>query len=248
MNPSRAHIRSAAQWLAVAAGLAASTYAAYAGVAWSRYGRVLPPGPEEEDPLLDRFMPDYEVVERHRIRIAAPAGVTLAAARDLDLFGQPLVRAIFKGRELLLGAASDDGSRPRGLLASVQSLGWVVLDEVPDREIVVGGATRPWEPNPTFRSIPADEFAMFGDPGYVKIVWTLRADAISSSSSVFRTETRAVATDPSARRRFRRYWSCLSPGIILIRWASLAPLKKEAERRARHDQPVRQRSAAERNG
>jgi hypothetical protein len=244
MNPSRSRIRSAAKWLAVAAGLAASAYAAYAGVAWSRYGRVSPPSPEEEDPLLDRFLPAYEVVERHRIRIAAPAAVTLAAAGDLDLFRQPLVRTIFKGRELLLGTAPDDRPRPRGLLASVQSLGWVVLDEVPDREIIVGGATRPWEPNPTFRSIPADQFATFQDPGYVKIVWTLRADAIGPNTSVFRTETRAVATDSAARAMFRRYWSRLSPGITLIRWASLAPLKADAERRAHQDHTVRRRSDA----
>ena len=68
---------------------------------------------------------------------------------------------------------------------------------------------------------------------YVKIVWTLRADAIGADASIFRTETRAIATDATARAKFRRYWSFLSPGIILIRWASLSPLKAEAERRAR---------------
>ena len=70
-------------------------------------------------------------------------------------------------------------------------------------------------------------------PSYVKIAWTLRADPIGERESHFRTETRVVATDPSARARFRRYWAFLSPGIILIRWMSLAPLKAEAERRAR---------------
>jgi hypothetical protein len=37
---------------------------------------------------------------------------------------------------------------------------------------------------------------------------------------------------PAARNRFRRYWSFLSPGIIVIRWALLGPVKREAERRA----------------
>jgi hypothetical protein len=36
-----------------------------------------------------------------------------------------------------------------------------------------------------------------------------------------------------ARERFRWYWSFFSPGMILIRWVSLRPLKAEAERRAR---------------
>jgi len=66
----------------------------------------------------------------------------------------------------------------------------------------------------------------------VKIVWTLRADATGPNQSIFRTETRAIATDATARAKFRQYWSLLSPGIILIRWASLKPLKTAAEQRA----------------
>jgi len=67
----------------------------------------------------------------------------------------------------------------------------------------------------------------------VKIVWTLRADPVDGTHSIFRTETRALATDAEARTRFRRYWSLLSPGIIVIRWMALGPLKADAERRAR---------------
>jgi hypothetical protein len=52
---------------------------------------------------------------------------------------------------------------------------------------------------------------------------------------VFRTETRAVATDPGARKKFRLYWSIFSPGILLIRSAMVAALKVEAERRWRVD-------------
>jgi hypothetical protein len=49
---------------------------------------------------------------------------------------------------------------------------------------------------------------------------------------VFRTETRAVATDPEARARFRRYWAFLSPGIKLIRLLALRPVAAAAKRRA----------------
>jgi hypothetical protein len=84
-----------------------------------------------------------------------------------------------------------------------------------------------------FRALPPQQFLAFAQPDYVKIVWTLRADTIGANASIFRTETRAVATDTAARAKFRRYWSFLSPGIILIRWASLRPLRADAERRAR---------------
>jgi hypothetical protein len=151
----------------------------------------------------------------------------------MELSQLPLVRAIFKAREVILGTMPDRQPRPRGIVDETRALGWVVLREIPDREIVMGAVTKPWEANVVFRSIPPDDFASFSEPGYVKIAWTLRADPMSDASSTFRTETRAVATDLEARRRFRRYWSFLSPGINLIRWLSLAPLKGEAERRAR---------------
>jgi hypothetical protein len=221
--------------LAAGIGLAAAAYGAYVAVTWYRYGHAPPPPPDEQDPLLDTFMPAYEIVERHQVRIAAPAAMTLAAARDMDLQGSVLVRTIIKAREVILGATPDDRPHPRGLLAEVQSLGWGVLDDVPGREVVVGAVTRPWEANVTFRALPPDRFAAFSEPGYVKIAWTLRAEPMTPTESLFRTETRAIATDDFARTKFRSYWSFLSPGIILIRWAMLGPLKSEAERRYRQD-------------
>jgi hypothetical protein len=226
-------IRSTGRVLAAGAGVAAAAYAAYASVTWYRYGQVPRAEADERDELLDRFMPAYEVVERHSIRVAAPAALTLAAAREQDLLRLPLVRAIFKAREMAMGAAPDDRARPQQLLAEMQSLGWGVLAEVPGREIVVGAVTKPWEPNVTFHSLPPEEFAAFCQPGFVKIAWTLRADPIGPNSSTFRTETRALATDPTGRISFRRYWAFASPGIALIRWRSLRPLRREAERRAR---------------
>jgi hypothetical protein len=233
MHPLNRYVHVGAKWSSMAVVFAAAAYGAYVGITWHRYGNVAPSTPEEEDPLLDRFLPAYEIVERHQIRVTAPAAVTLAVARDADLQASPVVRTIIRAREVILGAAPDDRRRPRGLLAEMQSLGWGVLADVPGREVVVGAVTRPWEANVTFRAVPPDQFAAFNEAGYVKIVWTIRADPITASESVFRTETRAIATDPTARTRFRRYWSFLSPGIIVIRWAVLGPVKKEAERRAR---------------
>ncbi len=166
--------------------------------------------------------------------------MVLAAAKEMDLLHSPLVRAIIRVREVLLGARPDDRPRPRGLLAEVQSLGWGILADVPEREIVVGGVTKPWEANPTFRALPPDEFQAFREPDCVKIAWTLRADPLGDAESIFRTETRVMTTDPAARSKFRRYWSFLSPGIIAIRWISLGPLKAEAQRRVlRSRGPVR---------
>jgi hypothetical protein len=215
-----------------AVGLVVVGCTAYVGVTWFRYGSPARPRSQERDELIDRFMPAFDVVDRHHTEVHAPAAITLAAAREMDLFRLPLVRAVFKARELILRARPVPPP-PRGLVAAAQSLGWVLLAEVPGRELVFGAVTRPWQANVTFRSIPAASFAAFNEPDYVKITWNLRADAIDASRSIFRTETRAVATNGSARTKFRRYWSFFAPGIAVIRRMSLGPVKTDAERRAR---------------
>jgi hypothetical protein len=211
------------------AGLAVAGYAAYAAAAWLRYGRPCPPGPGEGDPLLDRFLPEYDVAERHHIRVHAPADVVLSAASQLDLRGSPLVRAIFSTRAWILGAGPD--ARPaQGLLADVQSLGWRVLAEVPGREIVVGAITQPWQAKVVFECPPPEAFLLDRRPAHVKIVWTLRADPVGPAESIFRSETRVATTDASARRRFRRYWAAFSAGILVIRRVMIAEVRRAAER------------------
>ena len=222
----------AARLIGTGAGVALAGYAVYAGSAWLRYGRILVrPEGGTTDPLMDRFMPIYDVVERHHIEVAAPAEVTLAAAREQELTQVPLIRAVFKARELVMG--SDPAKEPlaAGLLDMTLAIGWRILHESPGREVVLGAFTQPWEANVIFRGLPPEQFAAFSSPGYVKIIWSLRADPLGPSRSMFHSETRAVATDRTARTRFRRYWSLASPGIWLIRWLSLRPLKVAAERR-----------------
>jgi hypothetical protein len=229
---ARLSLGSAVRWAATGGFLAAASYAGYAGVTWLGYGRVKPlSGNEDADPLLDRFMPAYEVVERHKIRVGAPVAVALAAACDLDLQRSSVIRALFRTREIMLGSTRQNTEVPRTLLAMVKAIGWNVLAEIPGREVVVGTVTQPWAADVVFHAIPAGEFAGFHEPGWVKIVWTLRADPISAYESVARTETRVATTDPIAREKFRRYWALVSPGIPLIRRTALRIVKREAERR-----------------
>jgi hypothetical protein len=227
-------VRSTGRWLGFGVGLAAVSYLTYAGYAWLRYGDVRPATrPEERDALLDRFMPVYEVAERHHVRINAPADITFEAAGAINLQQSRIARAIFKARDWIMRSHPAPQPERGSFVAQMRGIGWGVLAEVPGREIVMGAVTQPWMADVVFRPLPPENFKAFHDPDYVKIVWTLRADPVGPAESIFRTETRVVATDPVARAKFRRYWSFASPGIIVIRWVLLGPLKANAERHAR---------------
>jgi hypothetical protein len=180
---------------------------------------------------LDRFIPTYDVAERHEIAVAAPATVTMAAARDMDIYRSPLVRVIFAIRTLPARLRGAPPRTPASLLSETLALGWRVLADQPDRAVVVGAVTQPWHADVRFRGLAPDEFVAFEEPGYAKIAWTLEAIPLGLSTSRFRTETRVSTTDARSHQLFRRYWAVFSPGILLIRRASLRLVKTEAERR-----------------
>jgi hypothetical protein len=227
-------VMSTAKWAGAAVGIAVVSYAAPVATTWVRYGRAAAPATGERDALLDRFMPTYEVVVRHQVHVAAPPDITIAAAKDHDLFASAVTRGVVRTRELVMRVGPDDRVRPRTLLALMQSLGWGVLADVPGREVVFGAITQPWKGDVTFDALPPVDFVAFAKPGYVKIVWNLRVEP-AADGSILRLETRVATTDPVSRERFRRYWAFVSPGSIRIRRVSFGPIKREAERRARQE-------------
>ena len=211
--------------------------AAYVTLAWARYGRAHT-GRHPVDELLDGFLPNPEVDEYHCLRVRAPAAITYATAKNIDLMATPAVKGIFWLRALpgLLRGRPFRPAGPRSILAGTLAQGWGILAEVPDREIVVGAYTQPWHEQVTFRSLPPDEFASFDEPGYTKIVWTLAAEPLGTHESMFVTRTRVATTDQISRRKFRRYWAPMSAGILLIRYVTLPTVRREAERTARRAQ------------
>ena len=218
----------------VAAGAASAALLAVAGygaMTWYRYGRAR--GSRSGGDLLDRFMPEYDVRERHQTRVAAPAGVTFAAASELALHRSPLIRGLFRARQLLMGGTVPPARVPDvPFLDEVVALGWRMLAVEPERQVVVGAVTQPWVADVVFRGLPPGEFAAFAEPDYVKIAWTIGVTPLGAQTSLLRTETRAVATDEGARARFRPYWTLASPGILLIRREMLRLVRREAEQRA----------------
>ncbi len=221
----------AAVWVGAGLGCAIAGYAALVAAAWVRYGAPRPAAPDEADGWLERFMPVHDVAERHQIRVEAPADVALAAALDVDLERSAIVRAIIRTRERVLGARGSTSSPSQGIGAQMTTLGWGLLAREPGREVVFGAVTQPWQAHVVFRAVPPDDFEAFQESGLVKIAWTLRADPVGPRACVLKTETRAVATDPEARRRFRWYWARFSPGILVIRHVVLRMARADAERR-----------------
>jgi hypothetical protein len=183
--------------------------------------------------LLDRFVPQPDMRERHEITIRAPARIVFDVARNFDMHSIPMVQAIFWIRGKVLGARAPAGNRPTGLVDETLSMGWGRLAEEPGRFFVAGAVCQPWQADVAFSPIPPEQFASFAGPDRVKIAWTLEAEALEPALTRFASETRAVATDDKARVKFRRYWRLARIGIVMIRRLLLPALRRQAERRWR---------------
>jgi hypothetical protein len=212
------------RWTALGAGLGVAGYGAWAAFAWLR----CVPGRRRPDAVLDRFAADFEIEERQAVLVRATAEEVFALAVETDLEDSPVVRAIVRAREFLLGTRTDGPSLPRGLLRKAEATGWGLLEKN-ERILVMGAVTQPWLANVVFRPLPPDELAAFDAPGFAKIVWTIGVDSVGAGECVLRTATRVKTTSVDARRKFRNYWAFISPGVRLIRWALLWRVKRLAE-------------------
>jgi hypothetical protein len=182
--------------------------------------------------LIAHYLPEYDVRDYHETQVRAPAETAYAVLRDLDLQRSWLVQVLFTLRSLpgrLLRRPSPPP--PSGtFLAQALAIGWVILEETPGRELVAGAVTQPWQAVVRFQGLLPAEFRRFSTPGFTKIVWAFAAQAVTPDVSVLSIETRVLATDPAARRKFRRYWLVVSPGVRLIRLVALAHARREIER------------------
>ena len=179
--------------------------------------------------LIDRFLPDYDVVEHHAVDVDAPVDEAYRAVKELDLARSPIVLALLFARglpHLFTGAVKP--KRRLGLDEIVES-GFVVLAEERDRELVLGIVGKFWQLSSGVHRIEADEFIGFDAPGFAKAAWNFVVSARRGGGSRVETETRVVCTDDDARRQFSRYWWLIGRFSALIRRIVLGQIKRDAE-------------------
>ena len=188
-----------------------------------RAGSRSPPiTPKPRMTTQDKYMPVFDVRERHEILVPDSAARAYGALRRVDFSRSRLIRTIFGIRTLPAYFRHQPWGTPEGpFVDQAIAMGWVVLEESPGHEFVAGAATQPWAATVKFTSIAPGHFLSFSAPGFVKIVWGFSAEPSQSGATILATETRAVATDLIARARFLRYWLFVSPGIRLIRRVAL---------------------------
>lgn len=181
---------------------------------------------------LDQFMPAYQFNEIHSIQIQADQERVYRAIKSVTAdeiaffktlvwirrFGRP-------GPESILNPPKDTP-----LLDVATRTSFILLADVPNQEIVIGGlvaAPPGWKPRRTTPPTPED-FKAVHAPGFAMAAMNFRIEVAGPGVCTVTTETRVYATDDSVRRGFAAYWRVIYPGSALIRRMWLRAIKKRA--------------------
>jgi hypothetical protein len=186
--------------------------------------------------LLDSWMPTYDVAARYAVRVDAPPAQVYATLLATDFSRPWLVRALM-GLRLLPALFRSPGRTWQRLIrrspasrTSLTDLGrsdFVLLQELPPQEIVVGITGRFWTLTAEVIRVPPERFRDDLPVGLAQAAWNFEVTAASRGAALA-TETRVRCADPATLRHFRRYWRLVAPGSGLIRHAILGQVRREA--------------------
>ena len=127
------------------------------------------------------------------------------------LLGRPVVAP----QSLML--AKDPGALP----------GWLLLGEVPGREIAFGAVGTFWKPDIEWHDLSADRFAAFAEPGWGKIACHLLVRPDGPGRSILSYECRTATTDPVSRAQMSRYWWLIRPFVAYVLRAVIRTIRVE---------------------
>ena len=180
---------------------------------------------------IDEILPEYDFAEWHAITISAPAPIVFEKVLTLDLRRSLVIRTLFALRSLPgIFNGRDPSRQSLGLtMDALLKSGFILLAQLPNREIVLGLAGRFWTACGDIQEMEPDAFREFNQPGFAKAVWNFSLHPIPGGTNL-RTETRVRCLDGLSRRKFARYWRIVRPFSGWVRMQALKVIKTSAEK------------------
>jgi hypothetical protein len=190
---------------------------------------------------LDAWMPHPDVAAAYATTVAAPVDRVYDALLATDFSRNPIV-ALLMGLRMIPAFVLAPRTawrrlrHPRpsrtGRLKALLSADFVLLEEAPTSELVLGLTGRFWTPSGGLVATDPATFRDLPPTGLARAAWNFRLDPIGDGHTRLSTETRVRCGDARTARRFRAYWRLVAPGSGLIRRVILRQVRRRAERAA----------------
>lgn len=179
---------------------------------------------------IQTFLPHPRHTEIHRIFVKAKPAVAWQTARHFDAAEIPWVKLLFDIRTLserFAGKQEDHEPISVGVDEVVKSgSGFMLLAEIPGKEVVVGSVGQFWHLNIPFNRISPEDFTAFNEPGWGKLAWAISVEPYLDGSTIS-IEVRTTATDEPSWEKFSNYFRIIGIGSRLIRSSSMKHLEAE---------------------
>ena len=178
---------------------------------------------------IDAFLQNYDFRASYQTLVNAPRSTVYECLLHSDFSELWLMRLLMTIRT---GKRMPRSHMPGDLRQRLQGTGFVILDEVPNDEIVIGVAGRFWRPDGgRCMELTEADYVDFSREGYAKVAWNFRLqpETPEKGSTLLSTETRIQCFGRAALWKFGIYWSLVGPFSGLIRKAILNQVKTKAE-------------------
>ena len=178
--------------------------------------------------LAERYLPDFQFVERHHLDLDTSAAQALDAASQLSTHDDPLVRSLLRLREAPARLANRLGWR--NALEARPAFGlheFTLLEHDGDQAMAYGLIGRFWRTDFGLEAVPdAQAFMRYEEPGVAKLVMTFHCSPRPAGVRLH-PETRVHCPDRRSRLLFTPYWLAIRPASGLIRRRMLAAIRRQ---------------------
>ena len=176
--------------------------------------------------LLDDYLPEYDIVERHRAVIDLPRDELWEAFQQTDFSRSFWIRFLFR----LRGLAVKQGIPIPMTFTSMERWRFKLLDAAEPEYMVIGLVGKFWTPTGHLQRIDRKSFLENSWEGFAKTAFSFEFEPLEDGSTVVATETRIQMTDEKSRRAFLRYWRVIGPFSKWIRRLMLEQIELQATR------------------
>jgi hypothetical protein len=176
---------------------------------------------------IQKYLPNPKHTETMRIFVDTDTETAWETARHFDASSIPWVKLLF---DIRLIPDIISGKKPEieigiGVDQITESgKGFMILEEVPGKEVVVGSVGQFWHMSINFAEVKPEDFAGFWEPGWGKLAWAISVEPYLDGSTIS-LELRTAATDDESWHKLNTYYQLIGPGSYLIREAGLAHIK-----------------------
>lgn len=179
---------------------------------------------------MDRFLPAADESISEQALVAAGPDRAYEALGAAEVSGDRLL-GLLGGLADLDDRMAGAGTRPPTLGELLgPKLGFVELEDEPGSRRVVGIVARYSAFDRGLERLASDRFAMFDEPGHVKVVIGLSLAPAGSGRTLVGCDVRVRATDDDTRSALRSSWFLVRPALRLLARRMLELIRSEAER------------------